>query len=208
MNNAERQHSPTSTEDDGKSAIEQQLARANVDNDPVAANQRLFTGPRNLVIALMCVAYTVFHLLVMNVYPLETWVYRLSHVGGGLALGFLIFSAVDIKADGAVARSPLSRLILAGAAVGVLLGFAMFAVILASSLSSGAPSGPDWAMDLFGLPLFLGTLLAMIHCWKFPDERKHSVAFGDILLVLATIAAIGYIIIFARPLQLRAGMPY
>jgi len=182
-------------------------AAANVDDEALVSNQREFLGTKHWLVASACVLYSVFHLLVMNVYPLETWVYRLSHVGGGLALGFLIFSAVDIKADGAVARSPLSRLILAGAAVGVLLGFAMFAVILASSLSSGAPSGPDWAMDLFGLPLFLGTLLAMIHCWKFPDERKHSVAFGDILLVLATIAAIGYIIIFARPLQLRAGMP-
>ncbi|MVS99928.1 TRAP transporter permease [Devosia marina] len=182
-------------------------AAANVDEETLVSNQREFLGAKHWLIATACVLYSVFHLLVMNVYPLETWVYRLSHVGGGLVLGFLIFSAVDIKSDGATSRSPLSRLVLAGAAVGVLFGFAMFGVILFSSLAANAPSGPDWAMDLFGLPLFLGTVLAMLHSWKFPDERKHNVALSDVLLVLATIAAIGYIIIFARPLQLRAGMP-
>ena len=58
------------------SLIEQETAKAHVDEDPLASNQRDFIGTRNLAIATMCVAYSVFHLLVMNVYPLETWAYR------------------------------------------------------------------------------------------------------------------------------------
>ena len=101
-----------------QSNIEQELARASVDADPVAGNQRLFEGRRNALIAIMCVAYTIFHLLVMNVYPLETWAYRLTHVGGGLLLGFLLFGSSPFTGAEAEGQSGglLSRALLWSAA--------------------------------------------------------------------------------------------
>ncbi|MFN3606653.1 MAG: hypothetical protein ACK4SS_05565, partial [Cypionkella sp.] len=67
---------------------------AGVDNEIFAANQRMPVGRVGLFIAALCVAYTAFHIGVLNLYPLETWTYRLLHVGGGLAIGFLLFSAL------------------------------------------------------------------------------------------------------------------
>ena len=190
MNNAERQHSPTSTEDDGKSAIEQQLARANVDNDPVAANQRLFTGPRNLVIALMCVAYTVFHLLVMNVYPLETWAYRLTHVGGGLLLGFLLFGSQAFREDAEATQREglLSKALLALAGAGVVYGLIGVAAVWINGAVLGERLPPQWAMSTFGIPLTAGTALAILHGWVFPHRGRMRFAPGDVLLALSAIA--------------------
>ena len=81
----------------------------NVDEEPVASNQRLHAGWLNKAVILLCIAYTAFHIGVMNLYPLETWTYRLIHVCGGLLLGFLIYSAVQlpITAPGQARRNPI-----------------------------------------------------------------------------------------------------
>ncbi|SMX26596.1 Sialic acid TRAP transporter permease protein SiaT [Pelagimonas phthalicica] len=189
-----------------QSLIEQETARANVDEEPLSANQRDFDGTRNWVIAILCASYTVFHLAVMNVYPLETWAYRLSHVGGGLALGFLLYSSTRFS-DAMSKRSPLSMALLALAGAGILYGFAGVAAIWINGTILGERLPPAWAMQSFGLPLALGTGLAILNGWLFPDRNRARFDAGDVLLAIATIAAIGYIIFFARQLQLRAGMP-
>jgi TRAP-type uncharacterized transport system fused permease subunit len=38
-----------------------------------------------------CVAFTAFHLLVLNLYPMEPWLYRSAHVSFGTALGFMMY---------------------------------------------------------------------------------------------------------------------
>jgi TRAP transporter 4TM/12TM fusion protein len=40
-----------------------------------------------------CVAFTVFHLVVLNFFPMEPWLFRSAHVSFGSALGFMIFAA-------------------------------------------------------------------------------------------------------------------
>jgi hypothetical protein len=55
-----------------------------------SAAQRDISGR---LMAALCAGYTIFHVGVMYLYPLEPWVYRLIHVGGGLAIGFLLFSS-------------------------------------------------------------------------------------------------------------------
>jgi hypothetical protein len=51
-----------------------------------------------------CILYTGFHIGVMNLYPLEPWVYRLIHVAGGLALGFILFAPAASPLRGPRAR--------------------------------------------------------------------------------------------------------
>ena len=119
----------TETQTQG-SEIERETAMAAVDVEPLASNQREFVGHRNVLIAALCVAYSVFHLMVMNVYPLETWAYRLSHVGGGLFLGFLLFGASTMGEDeGAAGRSLPSLVLLILSALGILVGLTGVAAI-------------------------------------------------------------------------------
>jgi TRAP transporter 4TM/12TM fusion protein len=39
-----------------------------------------------------CVAFTAFHLIVLNFYPMEPWLFRSVHVSFGTALGFMMYS--------------------------------------------------------------------------------------------------------------------
>ncbi|CTQ63366.1 TRAP transporter permease [Roseibium album] len=202
-------NTPTQNEEKNHAAslIEEQTARALVDEGPRSGNQRDFTGPRNAIIACMCVAYTVFHLLVMNVYPLETWTYRLTHVGGGLFLGFLLFGATSMDAKGRTSGSLLANAILAIAGAAVLYGAVGVAAIWINGEVLGKALPPAWAMTSFGLPLAAGTALAIVHSWVFPHTNRSKFAPSDVLLAVAAVACTAYLIFFARQLQLRAGMP-
>ncbi len=189
------------------SSIEEQTASIHVDEEHPVGNQRIFVGYRHAVIATACVAYSVFHLAVLNIWPLETWAYRLLHVAGGLFLGFLIYSAtstIDPKQDRA--RSPLSYLILAAAAGGILYGTVMIAYLWINGIFV-SPLPPPLVMNTFGIPLFAGACAAVVHGWFFRDKSRQTTNLADILLAIASVAALSYIIFFAKQLQLRAGMP-
>lgn len=184
------------------------VATAAVDDDPPAGNQRVFVGARHYVFATACAAYALFHLLVMNVYPLETWTYRLLHLGGGLGLGFLLYSAYGVEPDRqAEKQTPWSVTLLALAGAGTLYGAAAIAVIWGNWWLRGDAIPPSWTINSFGIPLTLGTVLAVLHGWIFGDRRIGHWTVADILLAVATVASIGYVIYFARALQMRAGMP-
>ena len=184
------------------------VATAAVDDDPPAGNQRVFVGPRHYLFATACAAYAVFHLAVMNLYPLETWTYRLLHLGGGLALGFLLYGAYGVVPDQAASRRSIGNtILLALAAAGTLFGAAAILAVWGNWWFLGNAVPPGWAVTSFGIPLTLGTAAAMLHGWLFEDRRIGAWTLADILLTVATAASIGYVIYFARALQMRAGMP-
>jgi TRAP transporter 4TM/12TM fusion protein len=58
-----------------------------------AGNKRLLRPWEAVVLAALCVGFTVFHLFVLNVYSLEPLLFRAIHVGWGGALGFILYSA-------------------------------------------------------------------------------------------------------------------
>lgn len=55
--------------------------------------QRQLTGWQKHLIYWNCVAYTIFHLYVLNLYPIDPWVFRSIHVSWGAAVGFALFAA-------------------------------------------------------------------------------------------------------------------
>ena len=191
----------------GEPTISQVLDTSGVDDDIVTSNQREFTGYRNVVIASLCVAYTLFHLLVLNVYPLETWAYRLTHVGGGLLLGYLLFGASSMSTDTESGTSPLSLAMLFAGSAGVLFGMFCVAAIWFNGRVMGQALPPGWAMSSFGIPLTTGTALLIVRGWFFPQRDRTRFSAGDVMLGLAAIASIAYLVFFARQLQLRGGMP-
>jgi TRAP transporter 4TM/12TM fusion protein len=187
------------------SLVEREASK--VDDEVATGNQRIFAGTRHWVIAVGCVFYSLFHLFVMNIYPLETWAYRLSHVGGGLVLGYLVFGATPVAADGRLPRGLAPLALLGVAAAGIGWSLVAVTAIWINGAVMGVALPPAWAMSSYGIPLFLGSCAAVAHAWFFPHERRDRFSQADILLALASIAAIAYIIFFSRQLQLRAGMP-
>ena len=56
-------------------------------------NKRQLRRWEQLVLALLCVCFTVFHLVVLNLYSLEPLMFRAIHVGWGGAIGFMLYTA-------------------------------------------------------------------------------------------------------------------
>jgi TRAP transporter 4TM/12TM fusion protein len=195
---------------DGPGDRERSLVEAEVeaaDIEPVAANQKVFAGRAGRVVAALCIGYAAFHIAVMNVYPLETWTYRLIHVAGGLFLGFLLFAAqtIDREAPGARVRGAADRALLGLAAAGILYGFACTAIAWIAREALGAAPPPPVLFASYGPPLLVGTLAALAHGWVFPDRRDARVNPADLLLGLSAVAVCLYIIFNVGPLRLRAG---
>lgn len=179
----------------------------NVDEEPVASNQRLHANWTNKAIIVLCIAYTAFHIGVMNLYPLETWTYRLIHVCGGLLLGFLIYSAVQlpVAVPDRVRRNPIEWLLLVVGVAGIGYGFAMIAYAWGAYWVAGVARPPAFVFSTYGLPLLAGTAAALAAAWFFPSRDRTRVDWADYALGVASIAVLGYILFNVGPLRLRAG---
>ena len=64
-----------------------------VADEPPPSNERQLKGWQKLLLTVLCIGYATFHLMVLNVFPIETWSFRIMHVAGGLAIGYLMVAA-------------------------------------------------------------------------------------------------------------------
>src|SRR5690606_21896191 len=162
-----------------------------------------------LMIAL-CILYTAFHIGVMNLYPLETWTYRLIHVAGGLVLGFLLFSAASVSAAPAqtgrpLRVAPLEWPLLIVAAGGIGYAAAMIAYAWGGWWLTGAARPPAFVFETYGIPLTAGMVAAVAGAWFFPERSRGRLHWADILLAVAAVVVLGYILFNVGALRLRAG---
>ena len=175
-----------------------------VDNEIFSGNQRKPIGATGLIISALCVLYTAFHIGVMNLYPLETWTYRLLHVGGGLVIGFLLFSSLRFDDEDGPQRKNRLLMLAPGAFLVVL---ALGQVLLFWSTNMGVDQAAQatayrWT---FGAPLVIGTAWTLIIGWVLPEPRRGKLDLADVVLALSAIAVTLYIIYHAPLLRLRAG---
>ncbi|MGY6548611.1 MAG: TRAP transporter permease [Roseinatronobacter sp.] len=190
-----------------------------VDNEIVVANQRVFTGLVGLSMAALCILYTMFHVGAMNglhdritdllglpsIDLTEPWRYRLVHVAGGLALGFILFSARALHDDSLDAPHSVLEVALLGVSGAlILLAFGQVVVMLATGnrVTTGAP--PSLHLWSFGYPLIGGTVLALVASWTQPIRNRTRLSWADTLLAVAAIVVGIYIIGHADLLRIRA----
>jgi len=180
-----------------------------VDAEIFSINQRIPTGKAAYVVAALCILYTGFHVGIMNLYPLETWTYRLLHVGGGLALAFLLFSSGSLPAAGAAKASALLRrtylMLLAPGAAAILVALAQTVSFWLSGKGvdqAAAKTAAEWS---FSLPLVGGTLWVLLLSWFYPLRDRGRLDLADVVLAIAAITVALYIIFHAPFLRLRAG---
>ena len=179
-----------------------------VDDEPMAPNQRDPRAGTGVLIAVLCAAYTLFHLFVMVIYPLETWTYRMMHVCGGLIIGFLTYSALTQRNDDATApaRRGMAELALLGvAALGVGYGLAVIAYAWGAWWLAGVAMPPAFGFRTYGLPLAIGTGAAIVAGWLYSSRDRWRIYPGVLILCLASIAVLGYILFVVGALRMRAG---
>ncbi|MFS4439229.1 TRAP transporter permease [Paracoccaceae bacterium GXU_MW_L88] len=203
--------SQSTSPDQAQTGQDSAVIAQGVDDEPLMATQRDLQGRYGLFFAALCIAYTLFHILVMNLFPLETWAYRLIHVTGGLVIGFLGYSALSQsdEDDGLRRsfgeRSVAEKALLAVAAAGTIYGFAMIAYAWLGWWVAGAANPPPFVFSSFGIPLLVGTIAAIIAGWLYSDRARGQVYAADWLLCIASVAMLGYILFVVGALRLRAG---
>lgn len=69
-----------------------EIIRPVVPDEEFSGNRRQLRRWETLLLAVLCVGFTVFHLYVLNVYSLEPLLFRAIHVGWGAALGLIIYA--------------------------------------------------------------------------------------------------------------------
>lgn len=203
-------------------ATDQVVLAEGVDEEPVEKNRRLFTGASFMFIAAFSTLYAAFHMVALNgvsisdwtgieipflpTFPMETWNFRIVHISGALALGFLLFAARLFPDD----EKPETRsLSLAGYALlipALLAGYmtVKFALLVNSGTLTEMGGLTTWAsfpgteiymqeVRWFGIPLLIATFGAIALGW-FENVPRHRFATSDIVLAICGIVVALYLV--------------
>lgn len=201
-----------------------------VDEEPVESNRRLYSGRLLSLVATLTMLYAAFHMAALNglsikamtggvvdipflpAFPLETWNFRIVHVAGALGLGFLIYSGTGFAEKGAGRNSTLNWI-----CRGLLL-VALFSAAVAISFAIDISGGASWnGIDagikfretwLFGVPLLVATVGAIIVGWINKQPREAINEADIVLLVCGISVAIYLIAIYGTLMRNSTGTPF
>ncbi|GAB2798662.1 hypothetical protein GCM10027040_26830 [Halomonas shantousis] len=193
---------------DEVAAADQRIRVEGVDEEPVEPNRRLFTGWKWWVCTAFAIFYSSFHLVTLNILPLETWTFRILHVSGALLLGFALYASAAIAPVTAGRRSRwisiVSYLLLLPAAYAVVQVFFMH-----QSFNTGAMRiAPEIETYHFGIPLLVATGAAIILSWVW-REKQARFSPPDGVLMLCTLASSAYlVVIYGTSLRMSTGTPF
>ncbi|WP_252109831.1 MULTISPECIES: TRAP transporter permease [unclassified Halomonas] len=200
---------PHDVKDEGHvSAASSATIADGVDEEVVEANRRVFTGWQFLLFATLAILYSGFHLFSLNVYPIETWSFRIIHIAGALILGYGLFAGARF-ADADTAASP-AWLKALGFALLIPAAYTLVQVVLMQqTLNSGAmridPAVENWH---FGYPLMATTAVAIVLSWGFRLER-HRFNPADLVLMVCALASAGYLLLmYNSPMRASTGTSF
>lgn len=97
------------------------LNTEDVDRDIVMPNQRIFSGWMSVLFIVVTIAYALFHIVSLNIYPLESWTYRIIHVAGAVGIGFILYSSRTFKDHGSDSRIEQNKFYLAISGIALAL---------------------------------------------------------------------------------------
>ncbi len=172
------------------------LIAQGVDDEPIASNQRRFDGVLWFLFAAMAIVYSSFHILSLNVTPLETWTFRIVHIAGALVLGYGLVAARTYTADHVTGAIPAN--------LNRLLGLATFAALALGAIpvvqgwlaqSGGGMVDPMGGLFPIGAPAVgLATTAAILIGW-FSETRRSRVLWTDWALMAASILVLAYLLL-------------
>ncbi|ATJ84459.1 TRAP transporter permease [Halomonas beimenensis] len=179
-----------------------------VDEEAVESNRRLYTGWQWLLFGALAIAYSSFHLVSLNLYPMETWSFRIVHICGALILGYGLFAGTRFADDG---HKP-SPAWLAWLSYALLIpaGYALVQVFLMQRAMSGGAMRIEPHIEAFhfGYPLMLATAAAILLSWSYRQYR-HRLSPADLVLMVCAVASAGYLLVmFNSPLRASTGTPF
>lgn len=227
------------SEKESQPAEDDHMIAEGVDEEAVEPNRRLYEGKAFVLIAGVATVYAALHMLALNgvsisrwtgvdlpflpQFPLETWNFRIAHIAGALALGFLLFSAHLFSANKADVRSSKLLSILAGLLALPALVAGVTAIGFAQTINSGTlpqmgglttwaafPGTETYTAEVYwyGIPLLVATFGAIVTGW-FERRARTDFAASDIVLALCAIVVALYLIpIYGTAARNSVGTPF
>ncbi|MEM6902414.1 MAG: TRAP transporter fused permease subunit [Pseudomonadota bacterium] len=201
-----------------------------VDDEPVESNRRQYDGRLFYIIGFLTTVYAGFHMAALNglsisgmtgglvdipylpTFPMETWNFRIVHIAGALALGFLMFAGCGFanqRSDEKKAMGWIGWTLLAPALMALGMAF-YFAFQIADGVSW---NGIDKTIKfnetwLFGLPLMIASVGAILMSW-FNRRTKLRFAPSDLVLAVCGVAVAVYLItIYGTLMRNSTGTPF
>ncbi|MCG5513104.1 TRAP transporter permease [Ectothiorhodospira shaposhnikovii] len=171
------------------------------------SSQRNLTRWQKVLLFFLGLTYTSFHLLVLNVIPMETWAFRIVHVAGALVIGFAIVAACVPPADPRKRRWFLELLPMVLTVGLTLYALAAMAVALYMKLRLGYDtySLPGWIFQTFSWALLASVVLGIVFAWMF-KPRSDRIGWYDWSLMAASISVCAYLLSNLDVLQFRMGV--
>jgi TRAP transporter 4TM/12TM fusion protein len=176
------------------------------DPEDSSSQERQLTHWQGSLLFVTCVGFILFHLLVLNLFPLETWTFRIVHVAGGLFIGFALVASWSPHPEKTGERRWWLELIpMLGATT--LVAYAVGSLLTAYVMRDAFDGAqvPVWLFDHLGRALFAATVIAIVSGWFFRPVADRIVWY-DWVLMLASLAVAGYLLYHLTMLQFRAGV--
>jgi len=210
-----------------------------VDEEPIESNRRLFSGTSYLIIAAISTLYAAFHMIALNgvsvssmtgidigflpQFPMETWNFRIVHIAGALALGFLLFSAHTFHKGGVPHKetkllSIAALMLLIPALVSGYTVTTFIALVNSGTLPemgglttwAAFPGTEIYGQEVtwFGYPLLIATFGAIVIGW-FERRGRELFAASDIVMAVCAIIAGAYLInVYGTAARNSVGTPF
>ena len=210
-----------------------------VDDEPVERNRRSFTGTSGILLAVLATIYSAFHMLALNgvslsdwtgidlpflpQFPLETWNFRIVHVAGALALGFLLFAAHTYSSTEDDKKTPKIISLIAGLLIVPALLSGATAIGFLNTINSGTlpqmgglttwaafPGTDIYQSEVrwFGIPLLLATFGAIALGWVERRDRSQFAASDIVLAICAIVVAIYLVAVYGTAARNSVGTPF
>ncbi len=177
------------------------------DDEAGVGSQRPMRTWESWFFTAVCIGFTAFHLAVLNVFPLETWSFRVIHIAWGLFIGFGLaaawFSAQAEEEAGSGSNMPeIAAGLVALAPAAYALAVGLWAVAqrewFADQPDPAIWEGPSQA-------LLAASVLGILSSW-FIKRRRPGVPLADWALMLASAGVAVYLVYNIGALQFRAGV--
>ncbi|MCE8021750.1 TRAP transporter permease [Halomonas sp. MCCC 1A11036] len=203
-------NSPASHPGASEETVDQapEVVAEGVDEEIVEANRRLFHGWQWYLLAAVAIGYSCFHLITLNVLPMETWSFRIVHIAGALVLGYAVYSGSRFAASESEQAPPW--LTWASYALLLPVGYVLVQLWRFQSLIDGGALRIEPHLETlhFGYPLIAATAAAIVLSWFHRQTRSRLVP-ADLVLMLSALAVAGYLLIIynGTPARMSTGTP-
>lgn len=179
-----------------------------VDEEVVESNRRTFVGWQFLLFAALAIAYSSFHLISLNVYPMETWSFRIVHIAGALVLGYGLFAGARFADEDQNASPAWFKWV--SYALLVPAAYSLAQVFLMQQAINGGAMRIDPATETlhYGYPLMATTVAAIVLSW-FYRQARHRFNPADLVLMVCALASAGYLLLmYNTPLRASTGTSF